>query len=75
MADWSQSIVQKYYDYCLQRRVVPALDIQNSILDLEGPKDAVSYSLACSTSIYSRILLFYVYSGVRHRKVLFSINC
>ncbi|CAF1000281.1 unnamed protein product [Rotaria sordida] len=42
MADWSQDTIQKYYDYCLQKRVIPTLDIQNSILDLIGPKDAVS---------------------------------
>ncbi|CAF3324526.1 unnamed protein product [Rotaria sp. Silwood2] len=42
MADWSQDIIQKYYNYCLQKRVIPAIDIQNFILDLIGPKDAVS---------------------------------
>ncbi len=41
MADWPQSIIQKYYEYCLQQRVIPTLDIENSILDLMGPKDAV----------------------------------
>ncbi|CAF3345786.1 unnamed protein product, partial [Rotaria sp. Silwood2] len=40
LADWSQENVQKYYDYCLQRRVIPTIDIQNSILDLIGPQDA-----------------------------------
>jgi hypothetical protein len=41
MADWPQTTIQKYYEYCLQKHVIPALDIQNSILDLIGPKDAV----------------------------------
>lgn len=45
MADWPQSTIQKYYEYCLQKRVIPTLDIQNSILDLVGPKDAVCYFL------------------------------
>ncbi|CAM4906998.1 unnamed protein product [Rotaria socialis] len=42
MSDWPQDVIQKYYDYCLQRRVIPTLDIENSILDLKGSKDAVS---------------------------------
>jgi hypothetical protein len=41
MADWPQRTIQKYYEYCLQQRVIPTLDIENSILDLMGPKDAV----------------------------------
>ncbi|CAF3757861.1 unnamed protein product [Rotaria socialis] len=41
MSDWPQDVIQKYYDYCLQRRVIPTLDIENSILDLKGSKDAV----------------------------------
>jgi hypothetical protein len=41
MGDWPQTTIQKYYEYCLQKRVIPTLDIQNSILDLIGPKDAV----------------------------------
>ncbi len=41
MADWPQTIIQKYYEYYLQRRVIPTLDIQNSTLDLIGSKDAV----------------------------------
>jgi hypothetical protein len=41
MADWPQTIIQKYYEYCLQRRVIPTLDIQNSRLHLIGSKDAV----------------------------------
>ncbi|CAF3953969.1 unnamed protein product [Rotaria sp. Silwood1] len=40
MDDWSQETVEKYYDYCLQRRVIPTIDIQNSTLHLIGPKDA-----------------------------------
>jgi hypothetical protein len=60
MADWPQSTVQKYYEYCLQRRVIPTLDIQNSILDLMGPKDAVSYSL---TWFQMRSQSFCVLSG------------
>ncbi|CAF3802815.1 unnamed protein product [Rotaria sp. Silwood1] len=42
MDDWSQETVEKYYDYCLQRRVIPTIDIQNSTLHLIGPKDAVN---------------------------------
>ncbi len=45
MADWPQSAIQQYYEYCLKKRVIPTLDIQNSILDLMGPKDAVCYFL------------------------------
>ncbi len=41
MADWPQTTIQKYYDYCLQKRVIPTLDMDNTILDLIGPKDAV----------------------------------
>ncbi|CAM4845808.1 unnamed protein product, partial [Rotaria magnacalcarata] len=41
VSDWPQDVIQKYYDYCLQRRVIPTLDIENSILDLKGSKDAV----------------------------------
>lgn len=41
--DWSQDVIQKYYEYCLQKRVIPTLDILNAILDLKGPKDAVSH--------------------------------
>ncbi|UJR08142.1 hypothetical protein I4U23_012418 [Adineta vaga] len=40
--DWSQDTIQKYYDYCLQRRVIPSLDIQKATLDLCGPKDAIA---------------------------------
>lgn len=43
MADWSQNTIQKYYEYCLQKRVIPTLDIQNSTIDLIGLKDAVGY--------------------------------
>ncbi len=43
MADWSQTTIQKYYEYCLQKRVIPTLDIDNAILDLIGLKDAVCY--------------------------------
>ncbi|CAF2758721.1 unnamed protein product, partial [Rotaria sp. Silwood2] len=41
IVDWSQDHIQKYYDYCLQKRVIPTLDIQDSTLDLIGYKDAV----------------------------------
>lgn len=41
LADWSQNDIQKYYEYCLQKRVVPTLDINRSTLDLIGLKDAV----------------------------------
>ncbi|CAF4421645.1 unnamed protein product [Rotaria sp. Silwood2] len=27
LADWSQENIQKYYDYCLQRRVISTIDI------------------------------------------------
>jgi len=43
MADWPQTTIQKYYEYCLQKRVIPTLDIDNAILDLIGLKDAVCY--------------------------------
>ncbi|CAF3583212.1 unnamed protein product [Rotaria sp. Silwood1] len=42
MTDWSQDTIQRYYDYCLHRQVIPKLDLQNSTLDLIGPKDAVT---------------------------------
>ena len=41
VADWPQDAIQKYYNYCLDKRVIPKLDIQNCILDLTGPKDMV----------------------------------
>lgn len=41
MADWPQTAIQKYYEYCLQKRVIPTLDINRSTLDLIGWKDAV----------------------------------
>ena len=41
MAEWPQNVIQKYYEYCLKRQVIPTLDIENSILDLMGTKDTV----------------------------------
>jgi hypothetical protein len=46
IADWCQNSIDKYYDYCLQRRVIPTLDIQNANVDLIGPKEAVCHSLS-----------------------------
>ncbi len=46
MADWPQTTIQKYYEYCLQKRVIPTLDIDNAILDLIGLKDAVCSSFS-----------------------------
>ena len=40
--DWSQETIEKYYHFCLERRVIPTLDILHSRLDLVGYKDAVS---------------------------------
>jgi hypothetical protein len=45
IADWSQASIQKYYEYCLERRVIPTLDIQKRVVSLVGPKNAVRYSL------------------------------
>jgi hypothetical protein len=42
ISDWSQETIEKYYYFCLHRRVIPTLDIPNTRLDLVGPKDAVS---------------------------------
>lgn len=39
--DWPQDVIRKYYTYCLERQVMPTLDLQNATLDLYGPKDAV----------------------------------
>ncbi|CAF0989356.1 unnamed protein product [Adineta ricciae] len=41
VGDWSQDTIRKYYEYCLQKRVIPTLDIQRATLDLVGPRDAV----------------------------------
>ena len=56
MADWSQSTVQKYYEYCLNHRVIPTLDLDRCILDLVGSKDAVRLMLFVnlSTLVFSR---------------------
>lgn len=43
VGDWSQDTIRKYYEYCLQRRVIPTLDVERATLDLVGSKDAVSY--------------------------------
>lgn len=41
LADWPQTTIQAYYDYCLQKRVLPTLDINKLTIDLIGLKDAV----------------------------------
>ena len=41
VTDWPQPIIEKYYRFCLERDVIPTLDIPNSRLDLVGHKDAV----------------------------------
>lgn len=43
LADWSQNTIEKYYEYCLQRRIIPTVDIQNSTIDFIGPIDAVCH--------------------------------
>jgi hypothetical protein len=45
IADWPQSSIQKYYEFCLQRRVIPTLDIQNYSVNLVGAEKAVGRSL------------------------------
>ncbi|CAF0841059.1 unnamed protein product [Didymodactylos carnosus] len=41
LKDWTQSTVDKYYKYCLDRKIEPILDISNGVLELNGPKDDV----------------------------------
>ena len=44
LATWPQTTINKYYEFCLQKRVLPTIDIDRSIIDLIGPKDAVRYA-------------------------------
>jgi hypothetical protein len=41
MLDWSQEAINKYYRYCLEQRVIPTLDLDKTIRELVGWKDAV----------------------------------
>ncbi|CAF0879818.1 unnamed protein product [Didymodactylos carnosus] len=41
LKDWSQLTVNKYYQYCLRKKILPNLDIEQGNLELNGPKDSV----------------------------------
>jgi hypothetical protein len=41
MLDWPQDAINKYYDYCLKQQVIPTMDLDKTILELEGSKDGV----------------------------------
>ena len=38
---WSQDAINQYYDSCLKQHVIPKFDLDTSLLELVGPKDAV----------------------------------
>jgi hypothetical protein len=41
MLDWPQEAINKYYRYCLEQRVIPKLDLDKTIRELVGSRDAV----------------------------------
>jgi hypothetical protein len=41
MIDWSQDTIYQYYNYCLEKYVIPTLDFDTCTLELVGPKDQV----------------------------------
>ena len=42
LIDWSQETIKTFFVFCLQKNVVPTMDIDNGTLDLVGLKEAVS---------------------------------
>ncbi|CAF1122545.1 unnamed protein product [Didymodactylos carnosus] len=42
MRKWSQQTLNKYYKYCLDRKVLPTLDVFSGNIQLNGPKEFVS---------------------------------
>jgi hypothetical protein len=41
MIDWSQDTINRYYNYCLEKHVIPTLNFDTCTLELVGPKDEV----------------------------------
>ncbi|CAF1007757.1 unnamed protein product [Didymodactylos carnosus] len=41
MRNWTQQTINKYYIYCLERKILPQLDIINGHLQLNGLKESV----------------------------------
>jgi hypothetical protein len=38
---WNQATIDAFYQYCLERHVLPEVDLTNEKLKLSGPKDMV----------------------------------
>ena len=41
MNDWSQEDIYQYYKFCLDRRVIPILNLDQGTVDLQGSRDEV----------------------------------
>ena len=41
LIDWPQATIKSYYLFCLQRNVLPTMNIGQRTLELLGPKEAV----------------------------------
>lgn len=53
--DWSQNDIYQYYKFCLDRRVIPTMDLDQGIVDLQGLRDEVTSN---SLSFFNQKVVF-----------------